>query len=85
MVRICFEERLLAKPIPPIWKTDSQGKLTCLEVDPGMSVAEIIQSCGMEFSQPVVALINDSTADLAQVLTDGDQVRLLPQIAGGLS
>jgi sulfur carrier protein ThiS len=85
MVKICFEKRLLAKPVPPLWHPVSQGKLICLELDPGMSVSELIQSCGLEFAQPMVALVNDSTADLTQILEEGDQVRLIPQIAGGSS
>ena len=83
MAWICFEERFLASPLPSDWKPVREGKLICIAVDPGVSVAGMIQVCGLKFIQPMVALINEKTADLDQTLEEGDRVRLLPQIAGG--
>ena len=83
MVIIKFEERFIDSRIDLDRKFTRDGKFIYLEVDPGVSTAEIIESCGLKFTQPMAILINDTTSDLARILQSGDQVRLLPQIAGG--
>jgi len=49
----------------------------------GTTIRQVIECLGLPLSQAVVAVVNGRAADLDQILEPGDQVRLLPQIAGG--
>jgi molybdopterin converting factor small subunit len=84
MVTVQFDERLLSNRIKDEWIARKEGKFIFLELESGRSVGVIIQAKDLQFSQPMVAVVNGTTADLSQVLKDGDMVRLIPQIAGGL-
>lgn len=83
MVTIRFEERLLASPIDPDWKVHREGSMLIVQVEPFFSISDALQLGSLQFSQPVAALINGVSADLNQKLQEGDEVRLLPLIAGG--
>jgi molybdopterin converting factor small subunit len=83
MVVIQFEARLVTAPLPSDLPAITEGKLLSLSLPAGRSVQEILEEYELVFIQPVVALINEKTADLSTILNEGDQVRLLPQIAGG--
>jgi molybdopterin converting factor small subunit len=76
------EERLI-KHINPDFSVTKIGTLLSIHVPAGKSVQEHLETNQIQVGQPVVAVVNGKTADLAEVLHDGDRVRLLPQIAGG--
>lgn len=49
----------------------------------GQTILRAVESAGLHFDQPVVALVNGQIQDLNYRLQAGDVVRLLYQIAGG--
>ena len=83
MVSIEFEERLLVTPLPENIPVERKKRTMILKVAAGKSVNQTLADLNIELSQAVAALVNGKTADLEEPLEAGDQVRLLPQIAGG--
>lgn len=83
MVSIKFEERLLSVPLSDQIPATRDGKLVIIHGNAGLSTQDIIEEYRLSFIQPVVALVNEKTTDLTETLGEDDQVRLLPQIAGG--
>ncbi|RPI87393.1 MAG: hypothetical protein EHM41_05145 [Chloroflexi bacterium] len=53
------------------------------EVPAGLTIQEVLLSIQLPTNQPLIALVNGSTAEMTYVLQPGDRVDLLPQIAGG--
>jgi molybdopterin converting factor small subunit len=83
MVSIEFEERLLVSPLPTHLPVERTKRTIIMQVPAGKSVNQTLMDLNIELSQAVVALVNGKTTDLEEPLVAGDQVRLLPQIAGG--
>jgi len=86
MVLLKLDERLLADSIENMQGSiefHREATFIILELPSGKSVQHTLEKYRILLKQPVVAVINGQTADFTQVLVDGDQVRLLPQIAGG--
>lgn len=52
-------------------------------VPAGLTIQAALHSIQLPTNQPLVALVNGSTADMNYVLQPGDMVDLLPQISGG--
>ena len=53
------------------------------QVRPGQTIMEAAAGLGIPGTQPLVALVNGQTHELTYLLEPGDQVRLIPPIAGG--
>ena len=83
MVRLKLDTRLLAQTLPESVRHTHEGHDVVLHLPPGESVQHTLEKHGVQLTQPVIAVINQRTADFTRVLKDGDDVRLLPQIAGG--
>ena len=83
MVRLELEERLLAEPLPGSIRHTQEGHTLVLQLPPGDTVQQTLEKHGVHLTQPVIAVVNQRTADFTQMLEDGDNVRLLSQIAGG--
>lgn len=84
MVSLQFDARLLVEPLLdeiPVEKVE--GHNITIQVPAGMSVNQIQKYLNIRLSQAVAAVVNGQSTDLAKPLEPGDQVRLLPQIAGG--
>lgn len=60
----------------------SEGWLR-LSLPAGDTIRNTLETHGVELDQPAAAVVNGTASDLDRVLREGDQVRLLPQIAGG--
>ncbi|MCC6148538.1 MAG: MoaD/ThiS family protein [Anaerolineaceae bacterium] len=54
-----------------------------MTVPAGQTITQALDSQGVIFRQPVIALVNGQTSDVSCFLQDGDVVRFFPQIAGG--
>ncbi len=54
-----------------------------LEVTPGTKVAEVIESLGIPRAEVAFRLVNDKRVSDDHPLEDGDEVGLVPVIAGG--
>ncbi|NPV77773.1 MAG: MoaD/ThiS family protein [Anaerolineae bacterium] len=54
-----------------------------ISVAAGQTIMQALNSHGIVFRQPVVALVNGQTCDVSYCLQPGDVVRFFPQIAGG--
>lgn len=54
-----------------------------LSLPAGDTIRNTLETHGIELDQPAAAVVNGTASDLDRVLKEGDQVRLLPQIAGG--
>jgi molybdopterin converting factor small subunit len=85
MAIIKVDNRFLANPIPGTIDVKQEEGFQIIEIKDRLSVADLIEEEILVLTQPVVAVINGTTADLDQILEIGDEVRLLPQIAGGKS
>lgn len=83
MVRLSLDKRLLAAPLPGSMDFSRDGSLLIMELPHGDSIQHTLARHGIKLTQPAIAVINQQTADLTQLLEDGDRIRLLPQIAGG--
>jgi sulfur carrier protein ThiS len=83
MVRLSLDRRLLAAPLPGSIEVTQEGSLLVLQLPHGDSVQHTLARHEVKLTQPVIAVINQQTADFAHILEDGDRIRLLPQIAGG--
>jgi molybdopterin converting factor small subunit len=84
MVRLQFDYRMLLMPLPDEIPAPADSSQTViLQVPPGKSVIQTLKDLNIHLSQAVVAVVNGQTTDLEEILKAGDEVRLLPQIAGG--
>jgi hypothetical protein len=86
MVLLKLDERLLVDRIEDMQYSIEfyrETPFVVLELPPGDSVQHTLEKHRILLKQPVVAVVNQQTADFTRVLEDGDHVRLLPQIAGG--
>ena len=83
MATIKVDKRLLAKPIPSEIQVKLEEGFLLVEIEEQLSVADLIDEKVLVLTQPVVAVVNGITTDLDQILESEDEVRLLPQIAGG--
>ena len=84
MVTIQFDSRLLVNSIPENIRVEKTTEHTIIiEVPAGKSVNQTLKDLNINLSQAVAAVVNGRSTDLEQPLEPGDQVRLLPQIAGG--
>ncbi|MBN1267620.1 MAG: MoaD/ThiS family protein [Anaerolineales bacterium] len=83
MVLLKLDERLLAAHLHDSIEYFREGTSLVLTLSEGENVQHTLDKNHIILSQPVIAIINEQTADFTQILEDGDRVRLLPQIAGG--
>jgi hypothetical protein len=83
MVTIKFDSRLLLTPLSPGITTKMDGHYAIIRAPAGKGVNQILRDSDIQLSQAVAALVNGQTTDLEQPLKPGDEVHLLPQIAGG--
>jgi len=83
MVTIKFDSRLLLTLLAPAIPVEMDGHYAIIQAPAGKSVNQILRDSDIQFSQAVTAVVNGRTTDLEQPLEPGDEVRLLPQIAGG--
>lgn len=74
---------MLASPMKDNLPITREGKFVIVTLEAGRSIQEAMEEAGIQLVQPTVALVNGKTADMKQQLMPGDEVRLLPQIAGG--
>jgi len=84
MASVRFDQRLLVSPLPSgtsFEKTNEQELV--FQVPDGLSVNEAFESLNIRLKQGVVALLDGQTVDLSRPLIGSEEVRLLPQIAGG--
>lgn len=54
-------------------------------VPAGQSILSALESVGILMQQPLVAVVNGTTADMAYLIQPLDVVQCFPQIAGGSS
>jgi molybdopterin converting factor small subunit len=84
IVTLQFDSRLLVIPLSDDILIDKIGKYDIRVLAPaGKSVNQTLKDLDIQLSQSVAALVNGQATDLEKPLKSGDQVRLLPQIAGG--
>ncbi len=83
MITIKFDSRLLQNPLAMDVPAVRDGNFIILEAPAGRSLSQILRDYDIQLTQAVAALVNGQSADLEESLKSGDQVRLLPQIAGG--
>jgi sulfur carrier protein ThiS len=84
MASLRLDSRLLATPLPnelPFERINRHEWV--VQVPAGLSVNEILVIYNISLTQGVAGILNGQTVDLSQPLDEQDQVRLLPQIAGG--
>jgi hypothetical protein len=84
MITIKFDSRLLLKPLNPKIPAETDGPYAIIQAPAGKSVNQTLRDLNIQLSQAVSAVVNGHTTDLEQLLAPGDEVRLLPQIAGGI-
>lgn len=84
MASLRLDGRLLAAPLPGdiTFERINRHELV-LKVPTGLSVNQILDCLNIKLIQGVVAILNGQVVDLTQSLNENDEVRLLPQIAGG--
>lgn len=84
MASIRLDGRLLAASLPAelVYERIS-GHEIVLQVPTGLSVNQILEVYDISLSQAVAGILNGQTVDLTLPLSENDEVRLLPQIAGG--
>lgn len=83
MITIKFDSRLLLIPLAADIPVEMVGRYAILQAPAGRSVNQTLDDLDIRLSQAVSAVVNGHTTDLEQPLAPGDEVRLLPQIAGG--
>ena len=83
MIIIKFDTRLLATPLPSDIPAKRDGHFVIISAPAERSVNQTLQDLDIQLSQAVAAVVNGQATDLEQPLAPGDEVRLLPQIAGG--
>jgi len=83
MVTIKLDSRLLLKPLSPDISVEMDGHYAIIQTPAGKSVNQVLRDFNIQLSQAVTAVVNGQTTDLEEPLREGDEVRLLPQIAGG--
>ena len=83
MITIKFDSRLLMTPLPTEVPVEMDGHYAIIQAPAGRSVNQTLENLDIRLSQAVSAVVNGHTIDLEQPLAPGDEVRLLPQIAGG--
>ena len=83
MATIKVDKRLIAEPIPSEIQVKLEEGFLLVEIEEQLSIADLIEEKVLVLTQPVVAVVNGITTDLDQILESEDEVRLLPQIAGG--
>ena len=83
MITIKFDSRLLLKPLAPTLPAEMDGPYAVIQAQAGRSINQILREFDIQLSQAMTALVNGQTTDLEKPLKPGDEVRLLPQIAGG--
>ncbi len=52
-------------------------------MEPGQTVAEVIQALGLVAGEGVVALVNGRLASWSTMLEDGDHLELVQSVGGG--
>ena len=83
MITIKLDSRLLLKPLNPDIPVEMDGHYLVIQVPAGRSVQQALKDLNIQLSQAVAAVVNGQTTDLEEPLKPGDEVHLLPQIAGG--
>ena len=83
MITVQFDSRLLVNPLSDAIPVEMDGQRLSIQVPAGKSINQLLIDLNIQLSQAVTAVVNGQTTDLEQPLEPGDQVRLLPQIAGG--
>jgi hypothetical protein len=83
MVTIKLDSRLLLKPFSPDIYVEMDGHYAIIRTPAGKSVNQALRDFNIQLSQAVTALVNGQKKGLEEPLHVGDEVRLLPQIAGG--
>jgi molybdopterin converting factor small subunit len=70
----------LRSRLPP----DAQGGTTVLEVEPGTTVASVLDRLGVPSGHVHLIMVNGSMErDRQRMLADGDEVVVFPPVAGG--
>lgn len=84
MASVRLDQRLLVSPLPTgtYFKKTSEQELV-FQVPDGLSVNKALEILNIRLNQGVVALLDGQTIDLSRPLIGSEEVRLLPQIAGG--
>jgi molybdopterin converting factor small subunit len=83
MITIKFDSRLLLNLLSPDISVEMDGHYVIIQTTAGKSVNQVLRDFNIQLSQAVTAVVNGQTTDLEEPLREGDEVRLLPQIAGG--
>ena len=81
---LLIDLQYLSKPLPDdlVFQPISDHQVA-IQVLADTTIRKVIELLDLPLTQAVVAVVNGQSADLDQILEPGDQVRLLPQIAGG--
>jgi molybdopterin converting factor small subunit len=84
LASIRLDERLLAAPLPAglVYERINRHEIV-LQVPTGLSVNQVLEGYNISLSQGVAGILYGQTVDLTHPLGENDEVRLLPQIAGG--
>jgi molybdopterin converting factor small subunit len=60
------------------------GGFAALEVNPGATVAAVLERVGLAGGQVHLVMVNgDMSTDRQQALADGDELTVFPPVAGG--
>jgi molybdopterin synthase sulfur carrier subunit len=59
------------------------GKTKTLEVEPGTTMAEVVEMLGLPKDEVQIVVRNHRHADLSDAVTEGDRIAFVPAIGGG--
>jgi len=59
------------------------GETKTLEVEPGTTMAEVVEMLGLPKDEVQIVVRNHLHADLSDAVTEGDRIAFVPAIGGG--
>jgi len=59
------------------------GETKTLEVEPGTTIAEVVEMLGLPKDEVQIVVRNHLHADLSDAVTEGDRIVFVPAIGGG--
>jgi len=59
------------------------GETKTLEVEPGTTMAEVVDMLGLPKDEVQIVVRNHRHADLSDAVTEGDRIAFVPAIGGG--
>lgn len=59
------------------------GETKTLEVEPGTTMAEVVEMLGLPKDEVQIVVRNHRHADLSDAVTEGDRIAFVPAIGGG--